>query len=90
MSVSDLLCESFVTAQSVVPRGGAIFSLPSTVFYGFILILQPVCDSWSHGVSGLNKAQRPFAKPLRNVLSLMKCVSSTVNRAFMELNESEL
>lgn len=31
----------------------------------------------------------PFAKPLRNVLSLMKCVSFTVNRAFMELNESE-
>lgn len=59
------------------------------MFYGFILILQPVCDSWSHSVSGLNKAQGPFAKLLRNVLSLMKCVSSTVNRAFMELNESE-
>lgn len=87
--VSDVLCESFVTAQSAVPREGQFFfpSLKCVLWFHSNFTAQSATAGHTVCLGWINPG--PFAKPLRNVLSLMKCVSSAVNRAFMELNESE-
>lgn len=80
----------FCHSSKCCPQRGTIFFFPSLKcilwFYSNFTAQSAtaghtVCLGW------INTG--PFAKPLRNVLSLMKCVSFTVNRAFMELNESE-